>query len=194
MHMSSTAKEATEAAEHASSNKKVALLIAILALCLSFSEIGGKQAENDAIAKNIEASNLWSFFQAKTIRRADALVAAEAMSATMVGVQDPAAKAAMEKQIAAWRANAVRLESEPESNEGRKELMARAKASEAARDLSKHRNEKFEIASGLIQIAIVLASASIITGIALLTFVAVGLGGVGLALMALGMFAPLALF
>ncbi len=192
--MSSTAKEATEAVEHASSNKKVALLIAILALCLSFSEIGGKQAENDAIAKNIEASNLWSFFQAKTIRRADALVAAEAMSATVVGVQDPAAKAAMEKQIAAWRANAVRLESEPETNEGRKELMARAKAAEAERDLSKHRNEKFEIASGLLQIAIVLASASIITGIALLTMVAGGLGAFGLVLMALGMFAPLALF
>lgn len=192
--MSSIANEVTEAVEHASSNKKVALLIAILALCLSFAEIGGKQAENDAIAKNIEASNLWSFFQAKTIRRADALVAAEAMSATMVGVQDPAARAAMEKQVAAWRANAVRLESEPETNEGRKELMARAKLSEASRDISKHRNEKFEIASGLIQIAIVLASAAIITSIALLTWVAIGLGGVGLALMALGMLAPTALF
>ncbi|WP_156395761.1 DUF4337 family protein, partial [Bosea sp. Leaf344] len=49
-------------------NKKIALLIAVLALMLSLSEIGGKQAENEAIARNIDASNLWSFFQAKTIR------------------------------------------------------------------------------------------------------------------------------
>ena len=49
-------------------NKKIALLIAVLALLLSLSEIGGKQAENESIAKNIDASNLWSFFQAKTIR------------------------------------------------------------------------------------------------------------------------------
>jgi hypothetical protein len=175
-------------------NKWIALLIATLALLLAFSEIGGKQAENDAMAKNIEASNLWSFFQAKTIRRADALVAAEAMTANMAAVQDVAAKAIMQKQVDAWRANAVRLESEPETREGRKELAARAKESEGERDLSKHRNEKFEIASGILQIGIVISSAAIITGVTLLAFAGGGLGIIGIALMALAQFAPMALF
>lgn len=177
-----------------SRNKGIALLIAMLALLLAFSEIGGKQAENDALAKNIEASNLWAFFQAKTIRRADATVAAEAMTATMAAVQDPAAKAVMQKQIDVWRANAQRLETEPETNEGRRELMARAKAAEAVRDLSKHRNEKFEIASGILQIGIVVASAAIITGVTLLAFAGGGAGLAGLGLMALAQFAPTALF
>lgn len=175
-------------------NKSIALLIAVLALLLAFSEIGGKQAENDALSKNIEASNLWAFFQAKTIRRSDAILAAESMTAMMASVPDAAAKAVMQKQIDAWRANAQRLETEPETNEGRRELMARAKAAETERDLSKHRNEKFEIASGILQIGIVISSAAIITGVGLLAGVGGVMGVIGLALMALAQFAPTALF
>ena len=59
-------------------NKRIALLIALLALMLAFSEIGGKNAEQEAVAKNIEASNLWAFFQAKTIRGTTVRTAAEA--------------------------------------------------------------------------------------------------------------------
>jgi Domain of unknown function (DUF4337) len=174
-------------------NRKLALLIAILALFLALAEIGGKQADGDSVAANIEASNLWSFFQAKTIRRADTTVAAEAMTAHMAGVQDPVAKAVMQKQIDAWRANAARLESEPDTNEGRKELMVRAKASEAKRDILKSRSETFEIASALLQIGIVVASAAIITSIIALAWVAGGLGIIALGLMSLGMLAPTAL-
>ena len=185
---------AAEAVDISPTNKKIALLISILALFLAISDISGKQAENDSVAKNIEASNLWSFFQAKTIRRADAIVASETMAVNMGLIQDPLAKAAMQKQIDSWRANAARLESEPDTNEGRKELIVRAKTSEAARDLLKTKNEKFEMASGLFQIAIVLASASIITGISLLVFAAGGMGLLGVALVGLGFFAPTALF
>ena len=50
-------------------NKKVALLIGVLALLLAFSETLGKSAQTGAISYNIEAANLWAFFQAKNIRR-----------------------------------------------------------------------------------------------------------------------------
>ena len=50
------------------SNKKVALIIAVLAAGLAFSETLGKSAQTASLGANIEASNLWSFFQAKTIR------------------------------------------------------------------------------------------------------------------------------
>lgn len=171
-------------------NRRLALLIAILALFLALSEIGGKQADGDSVAANIEASNLWAFFQAKTIRRADAIVAAEAMAVHQAIATDTAAKAAMQKQIDAWRANAARLESEPETNEGRRELMARAKASEARRDVQKARADTFELASALLQIGIVVASAAIITGMLWLAFVAGGLGLAAFGVMGLAMLAP----
>ena len=62
--------EHAEHAEHAAhgGNKKIALLISVLALFLAFSETLGKSAQTTAITLNVTANDLWSFFQAKTIR------------------------------------------------------------------------------------------------------------------------------
>lgn len=175
------------------SNKRIGLLIAFLALLLAFSEMGNKQGENDALAKNVEANNLWTFFQAKTIRRTAIQTASEEMAVHLPGVSDPAVKTAMEAQIRKWKDTAARYESEPETNEGRKELMARAKAAEAQRDLSKARGEVFEIASALLQIGIVMASAAVITGVVMLAFTAGGLGLLAFALMGIAMWKPMIL-
>ena len=80
------------------SNKKVALLIAVLAAFLAFSETLGSSAQTEALSRNIEASNLWSFFQAKTIRMTTLQTAAEALEVDMAQAATPEAKAAIEKQ------------------------------------------------------------------------------------------------
>lgn len=175
-------------------NKRIALLIALLALVLAFSEIGGKNAEQEAVAKNIEASNLWAFFQAKTIRGTTVRTAAEALEVELAGITDETARQRLSKRIESWKQTVARYDSEPETNEGRKELAARANAAEAQRDIAAARDDKFDIASGLIQIAIVISSAAIITGVGLLAFTGALLGLVGIALMALAQFAPTALF
>lgn len=177
-----------------SGNKRIALLIAILALMLAFSEIGGKNAEQDALARNVEASNLWAFFQAKTIRGTTLRTAAEAMEVDLAGATDPAVRERLQKRIDGWKATVARYESEPETNEGRKELMARAKAAEAQRDISSARDDKYDIVSGLLQIAIVISSAAIITGIGLLAWTGGALGLAALALMFVAQLAPTALF
>jgi len=69
-------------------------------------------------------------------------------------------------------------------------IQERAVAAAEGRELSNHRLEHFEYASGALQIAIVLASAAIITGVAVLAWFAAGLGVVGAALMAFGYLAP----
>lgn len=181
---------AVESHEGGSENKKIGLLIAIMALILSFSEIGNKQSENESMAKNIDASNLWSFYQAKTIRRTAVLTAAEEMTVTASLTAEPTAKAALEAQVKRWRDTAARYESEPDTNEGRKELMARAKAAEERRDLTKQRAEVFEISSALLQIGIVLASTAIITGVMMLVWCAGGLSVVALVLMGIAVWQP----
>lgn len=193
--MASAAPDVTEDNQPTSkSNKRIALLIGVLALLLAFSEIGGKNAEQDALSKNIEASNLWAFFQAKTIRGTTLRTAAEAMEVELGNATEPAARERLQKRIDSWKATIARYESEPETNEGRKELIARAKAAEARRDISSARDDKYDIVSGLLQIAIVVASAAIITGVALLAWTGVGLGLLGFALMVIAEVAPTALF
>jgi len=167
------------------SNKKIALLISILALLLAISETMSKAYQTEVLTKQIEASNLWSFFQAKTIRSTVTKLTVESTQLTGKS-SDPKTATALEK----WDAAAKRYDSEPETGEGRKELAARAKVAEATRDLYMHKYHFVEIASGILQVAIVLASATIITGVSALSLVAGGLGVISLVLSGLGIFAP----
>ena len=173
-------------------NKRVALLIAVLALVLAFSETLGKSAQTTALSQNVEASNLWSFFQAKTIRMTVLRTAAEEAELTLAQINLPHTRQAVEQRIAAWRKSADRYDSEPDTGEGRKELAARAKTAETKRDRALAAYHHYEMASACVQIAIVLASAAIITGMSLLIGVAIGLGVVGVVFCSIGFFAPLA--
>jgi hypothetical protein len=186
------AMEHSEHAEHAagSNNKKIALLISLLALCLAFSETFGKSAQTDALSSNVEASNLWAFFQAKTIRRTLVQTAAEEMKVSAGVAADAGAKAAMTKQVDDWQKTAARYRSEPETKEGSVELAERAKQAERRRDTSLARYHHYEVASAAFQIGIVLASATIITGMVILSWLAVATGVLGLAFVGIGLFAP----
>jgi hypothetical protein len=173
-------------------NKRIALLISVLALILAFSETLGKSAQTASIDKNIEAANLWSFFQAKTIRMTVVRTAGEALEVELKQTASPKAKELLTERIAAWRKTAERYDSEPETREGRKELAARAKEAEKTRDRSLAAYHHYETASAALQIAIVLASAAIITGIMTLVWIAMGLGVVGIVFCCIAFFAPLA--
>jgi len=180
--------EHAEHAEHAShSNRKVALMIAVLALFLAFSETLGKSAQTAGIGYNVEASNLWAFFQAKTIRRTLVETAAQEMKVGAAGETNEAVKAAMAKQIDEWVKTGARYRSEPDTREGSVELMARAKEAEHKRDVALEKYHNYEFASAAFQIGIVLCSATIITGMVVLTWVAGGLVVIGLGFMAIGL-------
>jgi hypothetical protein len=183
--------EHAEHAEHAAGeNKKIALLIAVMALFLALSEMLGKSANTEAINLNIKASDTWNFFQAKTIRRTTVQTAAEEMKVETMRVNDSATKAAMGKQIEEWQKTAARYRSEPDTQEGSEELMKRAQTAEHERDTALARYHNYEIASAAFQIGIVLCSAAIITGMLLMAWVAGGVAILGIAFTALGLFAP----
>jgi hypothetical protein len=171
-------------------NRRIALLIAVLALFLSFSETLGKSAQTEAIAANVESSDLWAFFQAKSIRMTQVNTAAEEMLVATEAAADPGTRATMQKQIDAWKKTAARYDSEPSTREGRKELAERAKEEEDKRDLAMAKYHHYELGSAAFQIGIVLASAAVITGTVALAWLGGALGVVGLVLTALGLFAP----
>jgi len=189
----SDAHEQIEQAEHvehaAHSNKGIALLIAVLALFLAFSETLGKSAQTSAISDNVKASDTWAFYQAKTIRSSALQIAAQTMTIDSSATTDQAIKDVQTKQIDTWKKEAARLDDEP-GREGRKQLIERAKQLEEDRDLALARYHHYETSSAAFQIGIVLASATIITGMAALAWISGGLGAVGLIFMGIGLFAP----
>jgi len=173
-------------APHGAENKGVALLIAVLALFLAVAEMGAKSAQTEALNANIEAANLWSFFQARTIRQTQLRTAIEQAELD----KTDANRAAIEAQQGRWRGAVERWESEPATGKGRRELMERARRAEATRDRQMDRYHMFEYGSAAFQVAIVVASAVIITGVGLLIWLGAGLGVLGFGLTMLGFFAP----
>ena len=177
--------------QHAS-DRRIALLIAVLALLLALVETGAKSAQTDAITRNVEAANLWAYFQARTVRQTTVRTAAEQAELQKAATPDPGARAALDAQQKAWQDTAARWESEPGTGEGRKELTERARSTETERDFAMAKYHLYEYSAALFQVAIVVVSSSIVTSVSLLAVLGVvlGIGGVGLGAVAL--LAPLA--
>ena len=138
-------------------NRKVALLIAVIALFLAFSETLGKSAQTAALSYNVEASNLWAFYQAKTIRQTALQAAGELLKYDRMKIDRR--NVALTPSRRRWpngstpgrrrsratrpsqRQREVRKEADlnPPYGEGRRELMALALAAERKRDTAMER-------------------------------------------------------
>lgn len=180
-----------------SSSKRIAIFITVIGLFLAVAETMAKGAQTQSIASNVQSSNLWSFYQAKTIRQTTLKTAAEQMEVDVALAKDPAVKDRLTKRATEWRADVARYQSEPKTNdrhenvgEGRKELQERALAAEAKRDIYTNQYHSFEIASAAFQIAIVMASVYLLTHIVYLLWMASGLVGIGLLFSLIGIFSP----
>ena len=147
-------------------DKLIGIYIGILAVILAICNVGGGNANTTAMFKNIEASNLWGFFQGKNIRRQGLRLQADDLD--MVLAADPnmpeAARASITAKISEYRAQAEKLTTDPEKKEGLDELFVKGKALEAERDEALKRGPYFDYGQALLQIAIVLASIAIIAG------------------------------
>ena len=183
--------EHAEHVEHASqTNKRIALLISVLALFLALSEVLGKNSQTHAITYNVKANDLWPFYQAKHVRQTVLNTAAEQMQLEVDRATDPAVKERLTKTIDGWKKTIARYDNEPSTNEGRKQLMARAQDAEHRRDLALARYHHYELASAAFQIGIVLASAEVITGIVALVYLSGMLGVIGIVFTAICLWAP----
>lgn len=173
--------EATDAADQILETKesgvdkfksRAALVIGFMAMLLAITSLGGGNVLEDMIAHNIHASDTWAFYQAKTIRQTTVRTSADQLEAELkMNPNMPAdARAVLETKIDEYRKTAERYDDEPDKTdpgnplkgEGRKQLMARARDFERQREIAQKQDPNFDFAEALFQIAIVLASVSIL--------------------------------
>jgi hypothetical protein len=184
--------EANEAAELMEQDKqenrfkqRAAILIAVLAMVLAITSLGGNNAGKEAVNNNILASNFFNFYQAKNMRQTALMLAADEFE--IAWSSDPGlsadAKAALAKKLGDYKKTIGRYESDPDTQEGKKELMARARAYEEARDHALRQDPYFDYAETLLQIAIVLISVAIVADAVWLSFIGAALGVIGTLLM-----------
>jgi hypothetical protein len=156
--------------------RNAAIVIAIFAMLLAITGLGGGNSTKDAINENIAASNDFNFYQAKTMRQTSLMLAANEIELAWSagGNLSEEAQTALKKKLDEYRATIARYESEPSTGEGKKELLARAKQHSVNRDRALQQDPYFDYSQALLQIAIVLISVSIVAEL----FWLAALGGV----------------
>lgn len=154
----------------------VAVLVSILAAVLAVTEIGGKAAQNAYLTHHVALSNDWAFYQARNLRSVVRTSEAELLN-SLPNATDPAIQA----RVKAAMDYAARMRDDPKGGEGMKQLEVAAQEQQDARDEAGHRYHSYEYAVGALEIAIVLASVSVVTRVQSLTIGATIVGALAAA-------------
>lgn len=192
-------EERAERAEQHRFRIRAAVAVGVLAMLLAIASLGGENAAKEMVNANIQASDTFAFYQAKNIRQTANQLAADQLRANLALHADtasPDARQSIQQLIDKYQATVARYESEPDpadptnplKGDGKKQLLARARDFEAARDHAERQDPNFDYATSLFQIAIVLASVSIVMAAPWLLMGALALGGAATLLMLNGFF------
>lgn len=159
----------------------IGVYIGVLAVILAICAMGGGNASKEATLKNIEATNVWGFFQAKNMRRHVLRLEVDELELTVLSNANltPEARTAVEAKIADYKKLDTELTSNPKTNEGLDELFTRGKALEAERDTAMRQDPYFDYGEALLQIAIVLGGVALISTGSMLLFGSAIMGVLG---------------
>jgi len=141
--------------------KHVALTTAIFAVILAITSLGGNKAMKEMLLAQQQASDQWAFYQAKVIR--EHLYRSQKLRLELDllergGVMKPEAREKLELMLKKMAEEENRYATE------KKEIEKEAKKLEHERDVNRSKDPCFEYGEVLLQIAIVMASISILSG------------------------------
>jgi len=166
-------------------SRRVALVTAVFAVVLAIAALGGNHAMKEMLLSQQQSSDQWAFYQAKVIREhlyRGQKLRLEADLAERDASLKPAAREKLE--------GLLRRLDEEEKRYGaeKKDIEKAAKDLEHTRDGYALRDPYFLIAEALLQIAIVMASVSILARSGLIFSFSLGLALIGAVLTANGYF------
>lgn len=164
-----------------------ALLVAVLAAGLAIAEQGARHAEIKVQQEAIFAADAWGQFQGKSTRATVAKDISMILGAIDVG-SDPAKVAKRDAVLARLAKDQDSYENDPKDGKGA--IAKRARHFEEEREVVNEQTHAYHNSSAAFELGIVLATASAITKARPLLYLACVLGIGGLALMALGYWAP----
>ncbi|HXW69284.1 MAG TPA: DUF4337 domain-containing protein [Dissulfurispiraceae bacterium] len=139
--------------------KYVALVTAIFAVLLAITSLGGNNAAKEMLLTQQQSADQWAFYQSKAMREhlyRSQKMRLEADLFDRPATMKPAAQKKYEALLNSFR------EAEVRENAEKKKIEADAKRLEEERDRNMSKDPYFDHAEVLLQIAIVMASISIL--------------------------------
>jgi hypothetical protein len=181
--VSGTPADAFDETAERKHDKRVAIYISVLAVLLAIAATGSNDAMKNAQQSGFQVNDQYAFYQAKTIRQGQIKIAADQLQIQLEETSKPdavpaAARKLMEANKAEYDKEVARLETN--GRNGKKELLAKAESCENERNLALAQHPFYDYSMAMLQIAIVLASASIIMGTQLLLYASGGVGALGI--------------
>ena len=184
------AHEGHSAEADAKFRRLTGIYLGVIAMLLAITSLGGSNATKVMLNANIQASDIYGYYQSKYIRQTMYRITAEELEGQLLaqpGMPEEA-KAKLEATIRRYNDRAERYESDPSTGEGKTELLGKAKEWQTKRDQAAERDPNFDFAEALFQIAIVLGSVSIVAASRTLVKLSSGLAIVASLLMINGYF------
>ena len=140
--------------------KRVAITTAVYAVILAITALGGNNSTKEMLLAQQEASNQWSYYQAKNMRENLYGIQRQYVEADFLDRADtmkPQVRARFEATIKKMGDEEGRYATE------KKEIEQEARKAEHERDVNKKKNPYFEFAEVLLQVSIVMASIAILS-------------------------------
>ena len=162
------------------------ITITIFAALLAITSWLGGQVSGKIMADNIELGDIWSFYQAKSIKQNMYQLNLDDLKIEIAETSDVTLKSKMQVRADNYQKYIDVLESDPKSGEGKKEILAKGRALEADRDSAKKRSPFFGMAGTIIQIAIIFSTTAILAVSMALWYSSIGVGIIGLIVLADG--------
>ena len=173
--MADTPKPLSRSEREALIKDKAGMVIVVMALFLAVTTYFANSFSGAVLKNMLKATDTYAFYQAKSIKQ----TIAEGQRDEYAARGDRAKVAKLEEKIA-------RYESDPVKGEGKRELLAKARAQDAAREAARAHSPWLTFSGMLFQLAIVLLSASILSVNTRMYQASLGVGAMGLVLMAQG--------
>jgi hypothetical protein len=151
---------------------KAGWTITVIAALLAVNTYIANGISSSVLTNTIKANDTWNFYQAKSIKQSIA-------EGQLEDTKDPARRKQLQAKI-------ERYESDPKTNEGKKELMAKARGLEADRDIAKKHGPWLTFAGSALQLSIVLLSAAILAVSMGMFWASLGVSAIGALLMSQG--------
>jgi hypothetical protein len=159
-------KQMKEAGE--SSMTYVSLIISVLAVLVAMVTVLGHRTHTEATLMQTRAGDKWNEYQARKMRSEQILVTSDLLS-----LQPSSNTEAVQKKLEQYKSQLEKWSDEL------KEASDQAKEYEAEVDIAERKAERFDLGEALLQIAVILASITLLTrrSIYVLTAAFIGLGG-----------------
>lgn len=154
---------------------KAGWVITVIAALLAVNTYIASGYSSSILTNTIKANDTYSFYQAKSIKQTIA-----------ENARDEAESRKDTKKVEALTAKIDRYESDPKSGEGKKELLAKARGLEAARDEAKLHTPWLTFSGSAFQLSIVLLSAAILAVSMAMFWGSIAVGTVAAILMSQG--------